>query len=220
MGDSKWNLIGPVAGIAFVALVFAGMGVAAGSANPEPSDSSNAIAKAFADTSDQTQLGSMLTLLGLTFFFPFLAYLRQRLQQAEGDGGWLATTTYGGGLVSAAMLLLLVSIHLATTAVQTETDQVVGKVFVVYTWNWIYVMAPPLIALTLGTSLSIVRYATVPRWLGWIGFPVTVTLLAPWIGFPVTLGWIGLLSISLVVKEVRSGDAVESPADTVPHLVS
>ena len=131
-----------------------------------------------------------------------------RLLQAEGDNGWLSTIAYGGGLVTAGLLLLLVSIQLATTVVQSDVDQVVGKVFAVFLWNWSYVLAPPMIALVLGTSLSIVRYRVAPRWTGWLGIVVTLTLLAPWLGFPIAVGWIGLVSIALIVQELRDRGAM------------
>jgi hypothetical protein len=55
----------------------------------------------------------------------------------------------GGGIVTGAMFLLFLGIHLATTAVEADADQVVGKVFVVFLWNLIWVLAPPMIAFVL-----------------------------------------------------------------------
>ena len=57
-----------------------------------------------------------------------------------------------------------------------------------------------MIAFTLGASLVIVRYGALPRWIGWLGFLVTLTLLAPWIGALVTLAWILLVSVALAVQ--------------------
>ena len=218
MANRSWSLAGPLTGMVFVALVFAGMSIA-GSPDVEPSDSSDAIARTFADRSDATTLGSLMTLLGLAFFFPFLAYLRHQLQQAEGDKGWLAAMAYGGGLVTAAMFLLILSVQMATASVSADVDQVVGKVFVVYMWSWISVMAPPMMALTFGTSLCIARYGALPRWTGWLGFLATVTLLAPWMGAPIALGWIGLLSVVLLVQELRGERATAPEPGNAPRLV-
>jgi hypothetical protein len=41
----------------------------------------------------------VLELLGLLLFIPFLGYLWSVLREAEGPGGWLATTALGAGLV-------------------------------------------------------------------------------------------------------------------------
>ena len=132
------------------------MGVA-GDAGLEPSDPAAEIARGLADQSDRVETASMIVLGGLAFFFGFLAYFRSRLQQAEGEGGWLTSTAYGGGLVTAAMLLVLVSMQLATTAVSGHSDAQVAKVFVVYEWNYVWVFAPPMIAFTLGASLGPLR---------------------------------------------------------------
>ncbi len=217
--ERRWNIAGALSGVVFVGLMFAGMAVA-GSPDVEPSDTADAIARALADRSDQTRSGSMFTLLGLAFFFPFLAYLRHRLRAAEGDDGWLHTMAYGGRLVAAAMLLLIVSVQLATTSVSAGVDQVVGKVFVVYTWNWSVVIGPPLMAFTLGSSLAIVRYGAAPRWTGWLGVFVTLTVVMPWIGLPVATVWIGLVSVALAVQELLGRDARAPQAEPAARAMT
>ena len=109
----------------------------------------------------------------------------------------------GGGIVTGAMFLLFLGIHLATTAVEADADQVVGKVFVVFLWNLIWVLAPPMIAFVLGSSLNIIRYGAAPRWTGWLGVVVTVTLLMPWMGVPFAFVWIFIVSVKLVLRELR-----------------
>ncbi len=133
---------------------------------------------------------------------------RRRLQQAEGEGGWLTSVPYGGGLVTAAMLLLTMSMQLATTSVSANVDTVVSKVFATWFWNSVWVFAPPMIAFTLGASLVIVRYGALPRWIGWIGFLVTLALLAPWIGAMVTLAWILVVSLVLTYQVWRTQTSV------------
>ena len=67
-----------------------------------------------------------------------------------------------------------------------------------------------MIAFTLGASLVIVRYAALPRWTGWIGFPVAVTLLIPWIGMFVALAWVLVVSIVLLVQAWRAPQPKEA----------
>ena len=50
--------------------------------------------------------------------------------------------------------------------------------------------------------MVIVRYAALPRWIGWIGFPVAVTLFIPWIGRFVAEAWILVVSIVLLIHAV------------------
>ena len=174
-----------------------------------PSDSSSKIAQVLDDRSDRAEIGSLIALRGLVFFFGFLAFLRRQLQQAEGEVGWLTSMAYGGGLVTVAMVLIGLSFQLATTSASAHLDTQVAKAFYVYQWNYIWVLAPPMIALTLGASLVIVRYGALPKWTGWIGFLVSVTLLMPWIGVIVTLGWILLISVVLLVKTLKVSEPLE-----------
>ena len=204
-----WDRLGAFTGVIFVVLMFVGLGIA-GNADVEPYDPSDQIARAFVEQEDQTMLGAMIGLVGVAFFFGFLAYFRRRLQQAEGDGGWLASMAYGGGLVTAAMFLLIMSMQLATRSVSVGVDSVVAKVFATWFWNSVWIFAPPMIAFTLGAALIIVRYGALPRWIGWVGFPVTLTLLMPWIGAPVTLAWILLVSLVLTYQALRTTTGVSA----------
>ena len=112
---------------------------------------------------------------------------------------------YGGGLVTAAVMLVFMSLELATTAVwDYGSDTQVAKTLIALQWRYVWVFAPPMIAFTLGASLVIVRYGSLPRWVGWIGFPVSVTLLVPWIGVVVAMAWVLIVSIVLLVQAWRA----------------
>ncbi len=204
MNDRIWDSVGAATGAVAIALMLLGVTLAAGGESPEPSQPSADIARVFIEQSDQTEQGGMITLVGLAFFFGFLGYFRRRLQQAEGEGGWLTSTAYGGGLVTAAMLLVLASMQLATTSVSEGTEPVVAKVFVLYFWNFVFVFAPPMMAFTLGASLVIVRYRALPRWTGWLGFVVALSLLLPWIGAPLVFAWVLIVSLVLLVQVWRA----------------
>ena len=191
-----WDLGGAFTGVVFAVLMIIGA-VIVGEIVAGPTAPSTVIAREFMEKSDDTDLGSMISLVGILFFFPFLAFFRNHLRKAEGEDGWLTSTAYGGGLVTAAVLLVLVALNLATTAISPGVDPVVSTVLRVLDWNYIWVFAPPMIAFILGSSLAIVRYSALPRWLGWVGILVSLTLLMPWIGVAVALIWILLVSLTL-----------------------
>ena len=203
MKDRVWDSAGAVAGIVFFALMVIGVGVA-GDLDAEPSTPSDEVVRAMVERSDQVTRGTLIALLGLTFFFAFLAYFRRQLQRSEGQDGWLTSMAYGGGLVTAVVLLVLFSVALATTSVESHMDTQVAKVFVVYQWNYVMVFAPPMMAFTIGASLVIVRYGALPRWTGWLGFLVAVTLVMPWIGALVTMAWVLLVSFVLLIQAWRA----------------
>ena len=209
MKNRIWDLAGPLTGIVFVVLLVLSFGIP-GSVRGDldgsiTSTSAADAAKLLVERSDQVRTSSFIELFGLAFFFGFLAYFRSRLQQAEGEGGWLTSMAYGGGLVTAAVLLVFISLDLATTAVwDYGPDTQVAKTLIALEWRFVWVIAPPLIAFTLGASLVIVRYAALPRWVGWVGFPVAATLLVPWIGAVVALAWILVVSIVLLLQAWKS----------------
>lgn len=89
-------------------------------------------------------------------------------------------------------------------------DTQVAKTLIALEWRYLWVLAPPMIAFTLGASLVIVRYAALPQWIGWIGFPVAITLLVPWIGFPVAVAWVLVVSIVLVIQAWRTPQPKEA----------
>ena len=197
------NRIGAVTGILFVVLVVVGL-VVTDAPDSEPSDNSAAIAAELENDRDQREVGGVIGLFGWLSFFWFLAYFRRHLQEAEGEGGWLTSVAYGGGLVAAAVVLVAMALGFATTAVSNYgSDTQVAKTLVVLGWNSIVVIAPPLIALTAAASIIIVRYKALPRWIGWIGILPTVSLLMPWIGAPVFLAWILVVSGALLAKAWR-----------------
>lgn len=195
--------IGALAGILFVILIVVGF-IVQGDVNPEPSDPSAAIARELENDRDQRDAGSYIGLLGWLSFFWFLAYFRKRLQEAEGEGGWLTSGAYGGGLVAAAMLLVAVSFDLASTSISNYgPDTQVAKTIVALSWNYHWVIGPPLIAMTGVASIIIVRFGALPRWIGWIGILPTVTLLLPWLGLIFFLAWILIVSGALLAQTWR-----------------
>ncbi len=215
MKDRIWDIVGPLTGIVFVVLLVLSMGIRGNfRADLDGSITDTSAAEAanvLVDRRDKVANGSYIGLLGLAFFFGFLAYFRSRLQRAEGEGGWLTSMAYGGGLVTAAMLLVSISLDLATTAVRDYgPDTQVAKALIALEWRDIWVLAPPMIAFTLGASLVIVRYAALPRWIGWIGFPVAVTLLIPWIGVALFVAWVLVVSIVLLIQAWRAPQPKEA----------
>ena len=194
-----WDLVGPVCGIVFIVLIVVGAGVA-GEHDVEISDSSADIARELEDKSDQVDVGSLISLVGFVFFFWFLAYFRRHLKQAEGEDGWLTSVVYGSGLVGTAMILVLISLSLATTSGDYDPDPQAAKALFALTWNYIWVIGPPLIAFTAAASIVIIRFAALPRWIGWIGILVALSSFMPWMGILFFFPWILVVSVALLIR--------------------
>jgi len=78
MFDRLLRRLGAASGIFYVVLLILGSDVLGGT---------------------ETGAGILVELLGFAFFTFFLGSLWACLRSAEGDGGWLSVTAFGGGLV-------------------------------------------------------------------------------------------------------------------------
>ena len=103
-----------------------------------------------------------------------------------------------------AVFLGGLALDLATTSVSNYgADTQVAKTLFALQWNYIWLFAPPLIALTAGASAVIIRFRALPRWIGWLGVVVAVSLLMPWIGVIIFLGWVVVVSAVLLLRTRR-----------------
>lgn len=199
----NWDRIGPLSGIIFAVLFPISISLGGG-ANPDPEDPAADIARHFTDKQSEVEIGVYAGLLATFFLFWFLAYLYSHLRQAEGEGGWLASAAYGGGLVAGALLLVLGSIQLAGTVLSDYgSDPGVAKTLAALQWDYIIVLAPPLAALVGGTTVIALRFGALPQWLGWVGVPFTLLLVVPmvaWMGVFLSPLWVLVVSITLFIS--------------------
>jgi len=197
-----WDQFGAASGVLFVVLVLPGIVLSAPSGDPtKPAAEIEQTADGYA----QVKVGIYLMLVAVFFFLTFLAYLNHYLRAAEGPEGWMASVVHGGGLVAAAVLLVLGAIRLAATVVSDyEGDPQVAKTFVLLDWDYAGVLGPAFAAVVGGTSVIALRFGLLPRALAWTG-AVLAGLLA-FSGFyggslvAVGVLWILVLAIALLVR--------------------
>ena len=116
----------------------------------------------------------VLELIGLLLFIPFLGYLWSILREAEGPGGWLATTAFGAGLVDVTIKLGSlapgkVADDFAETTPTHKALEDMNSVAFIVTMLPLGVFMAALAVITLKTRV-------LPRWLGWLA-AVTAPLL-------------------------------------------
>jgi hypothetical protein len=203
-----WRKWAPLSGLASVVLwvvVLVLVGNGAGDLDRE-------ILAYYGDESNrQQEIASFFLLLAaLLFFLWFLAELRERLVAAEGGPSYLTALAIGSGLLTTA-LLITANVFLAATAFATGDDDFrldpnthrllsnAGYLLFVSALTISFV-------LILVTSVLAVRAGALPRWLGWLGFPVAVFMLVSIIFLPffAFLGWVGLTSIALTWLPART----------------
>lgn len=162
-----------------------------------------------------------LELIGLLLFIPFLGYLWSLLREAEGPGGWLATTALGAGLVGITLKLASIAPGWAArdfgdeTAIHKALERMNEVAFVAQ-------MLPDGVMLATIAILVLKRRA-LPSWLGWLAAVTAPLLLVNGMfldaefgpAFLLFLLWTLLASVVLTVRL----SSVRSQAEPVagPH---
>jgi hypothetical protein len=200
--------LGPALGVAGSGLVFAGLLTASGAIHEaSPADSGATIAATYAANADRVRSGVALALLGLAALLPFLAWLRARIRLAEGAGGWLGSTAFGGGLVAAAGIVLYLALLVAQSGETIGADPEAAGTLILLGWEFGGLLAPAFAALVGGASLATVRYRLLPRglaWVAWLGLPLALGLaLAGFLGGALVMAsllWLGAYALALAVR--------------------
>ena len=201
--SAVWELIGALSGAATVVLLVASMAML-GAPDLDPGMPSAQLAREIADIRNKIEVSGIIALLGMLAFILFVGYISRNLRRAEGDGGWLTSVAYGGGMLGVAVYLGLLAINFGMTSIKDYgADTQVAKTLVALQWSYIGLFAPPLIAFAAAASAVIIRFRALPIWLGWLGVPVAISLLVPWIGMMVFFVWIAVLSVVLAIQVVR-----------------
>ncbi len=158
-------------------------------------------------------------LIGLLLFIPFLGYLCSVLREAEGPGGWLASTAFGAGLVEIA--IKLGSIAPANAADRFDDATATHQALDVMNSTSFIATMLPLGVLMAAVAVVILRTRVLPRWLGWFAAITAPSLLVNGMfldeefgpAFLLFLLWTLLTSVVLTVRPGGAG----SPGEPVQH---
>jgi hypothetical protein len=165
--SDRYARYGAATGILFVLLVVIGFLI-----QPTPPDADASAAEVFEYVSDKQDALHTVQLLFAAagfFFIWFIGTLRHSLAAAEGDGGRLANTAFGAGLIAVATLM--VAFGLAATAALHPAENGPELTHALVDASLIVpaVGAPAAAVFFTANGLSILRSAFLPAWLGWLG---------------------------------------------------
>ena len=202
-----WNRLGAASGLVAVIVMVIGAGTTGSlDGDVEPSDSAATIAQELADHSD---IGPVITLIGLLLLLWFIAYLRRHLAMTADS--WLTDVFFGGGLIYVAMIAGSIALELAISAVpDSGSDAQIAKTLFILQWDYAWLFGPPVIAVAGAAAAMSIRFGALPKWLGWLAVLVAFTGLMPWIGVLALLVWSAIVSVSLLVQQARSPAAAEA----------
>ncbi len=196
-----WPRLGAISGLLYVVLLFGAPSVPGGE---------DALA--------------VVEMAGLLFFIPFLGYLFSVLRRAEGEGGWLSITAFGGGLLALNIKMgsaapSFVARDLEEGPLHTALRAMNGVDFVLSMLP-LGVMVAAVAILTLETRV-------LPMWLGWISAVTAPVLLVNGTFFEAEFVpafllfalWTVLTSVVLTLRAGRATAKVASSESARPEQV-
>ncbi|MGH3136437.1 MAG: hypothetical protein ACRDPV_08090 [Gaiellaceae bacterium] len=197
----------PLTGIVFVALWIVTFALLLGG---EAGESDAEIVDYYSDDANRGMdvVAFDLIVAASLVFLVFLAVARSRFARTESSVGFLPTMTLGSGIAAATLWLVsgVFWMAVAYTASETKefrvdpnTERLVSEMAYLFFVTGMYATIP----FVLGTSLLALRTRALPRWLGWLGLLVSVSLLGALgvVPFFLFLGWVLLVSIVFIVRQ-------------------
>jgi len=172
-----------------------------------PTDASPAKMTAYYQSSSHrmhTNIGWILTGLGLFALIWFVAALRERVRESEQGDTFLSTVVLVGGTVYVAvgMAAIAVADGIRTMSDDTYHHRVYSGVIHGASdaaYLLIVTAGVGMAALIFATSVAARRYGILPRWVSWFGFVAGVAAILSIAFFPmlVWLLWLAVASVSL-----------------------
>ena len=172
------NLVGGICGLAAVALLVGSFPFTG--ATPEPGASADKVTEYLDRSSALTWTGIDLELFGLALLVVFAGRMWAILREAEGAGGWIATTGFGAALAGLTVLLVgdATVMGAAFKAGRDGLDPaVVGAMYTVQ-WHSDLVYGAVNTVFFAAAAVLVLRRGALPRWLGWYALVVAVALVA------------------------------------------
>lgn len=214
-----WDRFGPLTGLLSVACSFVGVMLVLN--QPQDKDSDAKIVAYFAKNSHQVQgvIGFFVFLVGIFFLLFFLATLRERLLQAEGQPGRLSALVFGAGLASLPLWGVSMLLADAATFASNETSafRVDPNTFRLLADTAYFAWVAALFVSSLvvwGTSAVALRTGVLPRWYARLGFLTGVVQLFGFFFFPFLVWWLWIIatSVLLVWRRGAATAAAAQPA--------
>ena len=154
--------------------------------------------------SDGTLLAGLLWSIGILLFIWFLGSLRSRYLAAEGGAGRLTALAYGGG-IAAATIAMLIPVADEVGALNKDEIDASGAV-VLHNFSDAFFVAAEYIlpVFFFASAILALRYAALPKWIGWFSVLIGIVLLIGPIGWAAfifaTPIWVLVVSIWLYMR--------------------
>jgi len=133
--------------------------------------------------SDGILLAGLLWSIGVLLFIWFLGSLRTHYLATEGDPGRIAALAYGGG-IAASVIAMLIPVADEVGALNKNDIDASGAAVLHHFSDAFFVATEyTLPILFFSSAIMALRYAALPKWLGWLSALIGIVLLIGPIGW-------------------------------------
>ena len=204
-----WSRLGVLGGIYAVLFVIANILLN----EPGSGTAGATVVKYYHDHQTSETIGVFAVAFAVVALTFFLASLRRTLSATD-EGRYLTSVITAGGAVYAAGLMIMTSLTVALIdAANSKLPATAQTLNVLSSDMWLPVVVG-LALLGLGTGVSALRSATLPKWLGWASVAFGLLALAGpagGIAFLVAPAWALVIGI-VIMRSSRSAATLAGPA--------
>jgi hypothetical protein len=133
--------------------------------------------------SDGILLAGLFCSIGVILFIWFLGSLRSHYLAAEGGAGRLAALAYGGGIAASVIAMLIPAADEVGALNKNDIDASGAAVLHHFSDAFFVAAEYTLPVFFFAAAILALRYAALPRWLGWVSALIGVVLLIGPIGW-------------------------------------
>jgi hypothetical protein len=196
---SKERLM-PLTGVAFVLLVIVSFAIAG--EPPEASDDVQEIIDHYVDNKDAIMFSAIAATLAVVALVFFVAYLRKRFDDADGETGIVTSTILVGAAILGTGVCIDSTIMFALAESVEDIEPAAVQALQALWDNDFLPMAAGLGIVIGSAGIGVLKTGLLPKWLGWVAILLFIVAFTP-AGFAAFMGaalWILAASIILSVR--------------------
>ena len=212
------NRYAALAGVVFVVLMV--VAVVIGGETPDNNDSVRKIVSFWRDNRNAQIWSSVIGAWATFFFVWFAASVRSVLRRVEEGASRLSAISFGGALIGATGLLLLLSLSFAAADSVKDVSGNVTQTLTILNNEIFFPIAVGYGLFFLATGILSVGTKVLPAWLGWPAIVIGVVCITPAGFFALLAGvlWILIASIVLYLREGAPTDTASRAEPAAPAV--
>ncbi len=209
----RLNRLGSLTGVAFALLTIAGMAIAK---SPPGAKASGAEVRAFYQANGtQATTADILIVAGFACFLLFSGSLRTHLRGTDGADG-LATTVIAGAAVATGGAAAFFGADFVLAMMPATIAPPAAQALNMLALYLVLPLAAGGLVFGLAAGVAIIRWATLPRWLGWAVIVIGIVLASPGLILGIVALALWTMVVSVLVWRRSGSPTVSEPVEARP----